>query len=195
LEKVSLQEALSHPNWRMGAKVTVDCSTLMNKGLEVIEAHFLFKIPIEKIEVLIHPQSIVHGFVEYVDRSLLALLAVPEMIIPIQYALTYPERKKHFLAPFDFTRALTLNFYPPDLSRFPCLGYAYEAIKKGGSMPCFLNASNEVLVERFIRGEISWKEIAAKLEKLLLRHRSNRISSLEEILEVDSMARGEARNI
>jgi len=195
LKNVTVDEALTHPNWRMGAKVTVDCTTLMNKGLEVIEAHHLFNIPIEKIQVLIHPQSIVHSFVEYIDRTMLAQLAIPQMTIPIQYALTYPEKRESFHPPFDFTKNSTLNFYLPDPIRFPCLGFAYTALEEGGSMPCYLNASNEVLVERFIKGNISWKEIAIKLEKLIGRHHVNKMVSLEEIFEVDAMARAEAINI
>lgn len=193
LECVSVAEALNHPTWKMGAKITVDSSTLMNKALEVIEAQVLFELPLEKIEVVIHPQSIVHSLVEFQDGSIKAVLSRPDMVYAIQYALTYPERKKTFLAPFDFTKAFSLDFSPPDGDKFPALGLAYEALRVGGSVPGYLNVANEILVERFLQHEISWKGIIGRLEKLLLRHQPIKIDGLESIAFIDQLARAEAR--
>lgn len=189
LAHVTIKDALAHPNWRMGKKVTIDSSTLMNKGLEVIEAHFLFDMPIEKIEVVIHPQSIIHSLVEYVDSSLLAQLGEHDMKLPIQYALTYPDRKPSLFGPFDFTRYSTLNFFQPDTQKFPCLDLAFEALRTKKSYPCFLNAANEVLVQKFLQGEISWISIGEKLKKLLSSHRPENVLTLEAIQAVDKRAR------
>ena len=158
LAQVSLQDALAHPTWQMGKKITIDSSTLMNKGLEVIEAYWLFNIPFANIEVVIHPQSIIHSMVEFDDCSTLAQMSQPTMVIPIQYALTYPDRKPTIAAPLDFTKQMALEFSPPDYAKFPCLSLAYESLKKGGTLPCFMNAANEVLVERFLNQEISWNQ-------------------------------------
>jgi 1-deoxy-D-xylulose-5-phosphate reductoisomerase len=193
LKHVTLEEALSHPNWQMGPKVVIDCNTLMNKGLEMIEAHFLFGIDPSRIEAVIHPQSRVHSFVEFIDGSLLALLAEPDMVLPIQYALTYPHRKPGLLPSYDFSKNQTLTFYPPDLQRFPCLQLALDALRLGKSYPCFLNAANEVLVERFLQKEISWDSIAKKLEKLISFHEPHNLLSLREILAVDTSARAFAK--
>jgi 1-deoxy-D-xylulose-5-phosphate reductoisomerase len=192
LETITAEKALSHPTWKMGPKVTVDCSTLMNKGLEVIEAFWLFNLPIDKIEVVVHPQSIIHSLVEFNDLLMLAQMGEPNMIGPIQYALTYPERCSGLLEPFDFTKYAKLEFSAPDLNRFPCLALAYEAIREGGSLPCFMNAANEVLVQRFLQGEISWQEIGIRLEKLMDQHRIQVADDLEGILAVDAEARQEA---
>lgn len=193
LKEVTLSEALNHPNWSMGNKVTIDSSTLMNKGLEVIEAYYLFNIPIEQIEVVVHPQSIVHSMIELVDGSMIAQLNEPTMLIPIQHALTYPERKKGIVPDFDFTKFSRLDFQSPDLNKFPCLALAYEAIKVGGSLPCFMNAVNEVLVTRFLHGQIGWNDISYKLEKLMGSHSIYKSESLDDLITIDSEARKEAQ--
>jgi 1-deoxy-D-xylulose-5-phosphate reductoisomerase len=195
LRAVTLKDALCHPTYRMGRKITVDSSTLMNKGLEVIEAHFLFDVPAPQIEVVIHPQSVIHSFVEFVDGALLSQASEPNMFFPIQYALTYPERKRNHLPPFDFKKYPTLEFFTPDKEKFPCLGLAYEALKIKKSMPCFMNAADEILVERFAKGEISWVEIGQKLEKLMSSHREVDLVDLELLQEVDREARREANRI
>lgn len=195
LATVSLEEALNHPNWKMGPKVSIDSSTLMNKGFEVIEAHWLFDVPLEKIEVVIHPESIIHSFVEYIDGSLMAQMGEPDMILPIQYALTFPCRKKGLMKPFDFIRFGKLEFDFPDLKRFRCLELAFEALRTGGSLPCYMNAANEVLVSRFIERQIGWQEIAQKLETLMRRHVVRPVPSVETILDVDGQARREAAAI
>lgn len=192
LEKVTLDEALLHPTWKMGPKITIDSSTLMNKGLEMIEAHYLFQIPSEQIEVVIHPQSIIHSMVECVDGSVFAEMSEPNMAYPIQYALTYPQRKKGMFPPFNFLKNSRLEFFSPDCEKFPSLQFAYEAVKKGGSLPCFLNAANEVLVDRFLRKEISWMGIMHKLEKLISQHSITPSESIEEVFSIDKEAREKA---
>lgn len=195
LGRVTVEEALAHPTWNMGPKVTIDCSTLINKGLEMIEARWFFDLPPEKIEVVIHPQSLVHSFVEFVDGSLLAQINEPNMIYPIQYAMSYPERKPGMFAPFDFLKNNQFTFYSPDFEKFPGLRLAQESMKVGKSSPCYFNAANEVLVERFINKEICWSSISALLEKLLVKHRVVETESLESILSVDQEARKEALSI
>ena len=177
----------------MGSKNTIDSSTLMNKGLEVIEAHHLFQIPLDQIKVVVHPQSLVHSFVEYKDGSLIAQISENQMVIPIQYALTYPKRKSGMVGPFDFTKFNQLNFYPPDTQKFICLDLAYHAAATGGSLPCFMNAANEILVERFLNGQISWLDIGKKLEKLMVSHTIDHQIQLETLSLVDKEARQEAR--
>lgn len=189
LKSVTVEEALSHPNWHMGPKVSVDCTTLMNKGLEMIEARWLFDIEPSRIEAVIHPQSRIQSCVEFVDGSLLAQISDPDMVLPIQYALTYPSRKPGILPPFDFFKNKTLTFYPPDRTRFPCLQLSLDALQAGKSYPCFLNAANEILVERFLQKEISWTSISSKLEKLISFHQPQNVLSLEAILSVDQSAR------
>ncbi|QVL57411.1 MAG: 1-deoxy-D-xylulose-5-phosphate reductoisomerase [Simkaniaceae bacterium] len=188
-ETITPSSALKHPTWKMGKKVTIDSSTLMNKGLEVIEAKFLFDTAIEKIDVVIHPQSVIHSFVEFIDGSLLSQMGEHDMKIPIQYALTYPERKKGIVPCFDFEKYSKLEFFSPDLEKFPCLRLAYEAAKGGGTLPCFMNAANEVLVDQFLEGKISWIEIGKKLESLMGAHQAFPQESLETLLEVDQEAR------
>ncbi|PIS01013.1 MAG: 1-deoxy-D-xylulose-5-phosphate reductoisomerase [Chlamydiae bacterium CG10_big_fil_rev_8_21_14_0_10_35_9] len=194
LANVSVKQALEHPKWKMGPKNTIDSSTLMNKGLEVIEAHFLFDMPIDKIEVLVHPQSIVHSMVEFCDQTVMANLSYPTMTIPIRYALSYPERlpSKEKL---DFSKHSELTFEPVDFDKFPCLFLALDAVKKGMSYPCYLNAANEILVERFLDGEISWIDIADKLKKLIASHTPQNMLTLESILSVDLEAKKEASKI
>jgi 1-deoxy-D-xylulose-5-phosphate reductoisomerase len=159
LARVSVAQALAHPNWAMGAKVTIDSATMMNKGLEVIEAMWLFGLRPEQIDVVVHRQSVVHSMVEFADGSILAQMSEPDMKGPIQYALTWPERVERPVEPFDFTTRRELTFEPPDLERFPCLGLAYEAARAGGTMPTVLNAANEVAVAKFLGGEIALTDI------------------------------------
>ena len=192
LNQITVEDALKHPTWAMGAKVTIDSSTLMNKGLEVIEAHWLFNMALDKIEVVIHPQSLIHSMVEFNDLSMLAQMSEPSMIIPIQYALTYPERVPGMLKPFDFTKHSLLEFFVPDRKKFNCLSLAYDAIRIGGTLPCYMNAANEILVQRFLSKEIGWNEIGLNLEKLMEQHVTQPASSLDTILAVDSLAREEA---
>jgi 1-deoxy-D-xylulose-5-phosphate reductoisomerase len=189
LSSITKEMALSHPNWSMGAKITVDSSTLMNKGLEKIEARWLFDFSPEAIDIVVHPQSVVHSCVEYCDGSIIAQMSEPNMVLPIQYALTYPERRPGLLPPFDFLRGRQLTFEAPDRKKFPCLQLAEEALCQGKSYPCVLNAGNEVLVERFLRGEYGWGNIAVKLEKLMSSHRSVDMLTLDSILAADQEAR------
>lgn len=192
MKSVTVEQALHHPTWKMGPKITVDCSTLMNKGLEVIEAHWLFNMPYDKIEVLVHPQSIIHSMVEFVDKSIIAQMGEPSMIVPIQYALTYPDRKPGIPANFDFIKNSTLQFMAPDLNRFPCLRLAFESIKKGGSLSCYMNAANEVLVNKCLQRQISWHDIPRKLELLMSKHKVIQLKTLEDVIGVDALAREEA---
>lgn len=192
LDGITVEEALQHPNWTMGPKVTIDSSTLMNKGLEVIEAHWLFDVPLHNIDVVIHPQSIIHSMVEFVDGSILAQMGIPSMIVPIQYALTYPERFPGLMKRFDFLKNHTLQFQLPDTSKFRCLSLAYEALRQGGTMPCYMNAVNEVLVGRFLNKEIAWRDIGKRLETLMSRHQVAQVDSFNTIIAVDTLARAEA---
>ena len=192
LQKVTVEEALCHPTWTMGPKVTIDSSTLMNKGLEMIEAHWLFQMPVDKIDVIVHPQSIIHSMCEFVDNSIMAQMGYPNMITPIQYALTYPERKTGMMETFDFVKHNQLQFFIPDLEKFPCLRLAYEAAKAGGSLTCYMNAANEVLVNRCLARQISWQQISQKLEQLMSSHSIVPINTIEGILEVDALARNDA---
>lgn len=192
LNDISVDQALRHPTWSMGPKVTIDSSTLMNKGLEVIEAHWLFNMPLDQIDVIIHPQSIIHSMVEFVDNSIMAQMGEPNMITPIQYAITYPDRLEGSLKKFDFTKSETLQFFTPDMDKFRCLALAYQAILAGGTFPCYLNAANEILVNRFLDRKISWKEIGNKLEQLMSRHSVTSINSLDDVIAVDTQAREEA---
>ncbi len=179
----------------MGKKITIDSSTLMNKGLEVIEAHHLFDMDPQKIDVVVHPQSIIHSMVEFVDGSILAQMSEPNMMYPIQYALTYPKRCKTSLAPFDFTKHNRLSFEEYDPACFPCLSLAFEALKKGGSSCCFLNACNESLVHRFLNQEITWNEISQKLEKLMSSHIPENMLNLPQVFSIDKKARELANKI
>ena len=190
LEKVTVEQALYHPIWRMGRKVTVDSATLMNKGLETIEAHWLFAIPLENIEILIHPQSIVHSLVEFADGSVKAQLSIPDMRLPIQYALTYPQRLHNLELPrLDWNKIEALTFELVDCERFPCLKLALDAGKSGGTYPTVLCAADEVAVELFLAGEISFTDIAKMVQKTLEQHKNITQPSLEEILAADAWAR------
>jgi 1-deoxy-D-xylulose-5-phosphate reductoisomerase len=190
---ITVPRALKHPSWRMGKKVTIDSATLMNKGLEVIEAHWLFGTAIDDVTVLVHPQSIVHSMVEFADGSVKAQLSPPDMRLPIQYALTYPERLPNRSLPaFDWTRFPDLHFGLPDTDRFPCLRLAIEAGKKGGTFPAALCAADEVAVELFLAGRIGFLEIAPLIERVLERHVSVVRPGMEEIMAAGSRAREEA---
>ena len=189
LESVTPAQALAHPNWAMGPKITIDSATLMNKGLEVIEAKWLFDVPVEKIDVHIHPQSIVHSMVEYIDGSVIAQMGIPDMRIPIAYALAYPERLELDLPPVDFFSVKTLTFQEPDLSRFPCLDLAFAACKAGGTMPAVLNASNEVAVQAFLDNRIPFNGIPRTVNKVMQEHELDPAAELETLLEADSWAR------
>lgn len=195
LQSIGPDEALKHPNWSMGAKVTIDSSTLMNKGLEMIEAKWLFDLPPEKISVVVHPQSIIHSMVEFVDGSIIAQMGEPDMRTPIQYAMTHPVRKGGMLGTFDFLKYSHLEFSMPDMKKFPCLAIAIEAMKLGKSYSCYMNGANEVLVHRFLQREFKWHEIAERLRKLMDGHSGVEVNSLEGIVEVDARARRDAAMI
>ncbi|GBD26101.1 1-deoxy-D-xylulose 5-phosphate reductoisomerase [bacterium HR30] len=194
LAEVVPEQALQHPTWKMGAKITVDSATLMNKGLEVIEAHWLFGLEPSRIEVIIHPQSIVHSLVEYVDGSLLAQLGVPDMSIPIAYILGFPERLDlDYLPRLDLSHAGRLEFETPDLERFPCLGLAYEALRRGGTAPAVLNAANEAAVAAFLEGSIRFIDIPRIVRLVLDAHQPTDVDSLDTVLRVDRWARETAQ--
>lgn len=192
LQHVTVEDALKHPNFVMGSKITIDSSTLMNKGLEVIEAYWLFDINIEQIEVLIHPQQKIHSMVEFIDGSIMAQMSEPEMGIPIQYAMTYPKRLQGLLPPYDFVNNPRLDFYKSDTDKFPCLKLAYEALFSGGTCPCYMNAANEVLVNRFLNKKISWNSIGEKLQTLMEKFNNSQDVSLESILATDQLGREQA---
>lgn len=167
LSNVSIADALNHPTWKMGNKITIDSASLMNKGLEIIEAHWLFNLPKEKIDVVVHPQSIIHSMVEFVDGSIKAQLSVPDMKIPIQYALTYPERLPAEYVKTNFPSIGTMTFFLPNMEKFRCLRLAYDVMETGGTAPCILNAANEVAVNRFLNGEITFTQIPELIEETL----------------------------
>ncbi len=192
IENATREEALNHPNWKMGDKITIDSATLMNKGLEVIEAHWLFGFPAERISVIVHPQSVIHSMVEMVDGSIIAQLGVTDMKHAIQYALTYPTRQPGCLAPLDFTRHSQLTFEEPDFERFPCLRLAYEALKVGGTMPAVLNAANEIAVQAFLDDEIRLSDIPRIIEAVMNEHEAQPASDLEAIQRADEFARNRA---
>jgi 1-deoxy-D-xylulose-5-phosphate reductoisomerase len=189
LNAVTPAQALCHPNWSMGSKITIDSATLMNKGLEVIEAHWLFDVDPSRIDVVVHPQSIIHSMVEFTDGSVKAQLGVPDMKIPIHYALTAPDRLAANYERMDITRIGTLTFEEPDTAAFPCLGLAYDALETGGTAPACLNAANEVAVAAFLRGEISFPRIASLIEESLAHVTQNINASLDDILDVDRRTR------
>ena len=195
LASVTAAEALKHPNWNMGPKITIDSATLMNKGLEVIEASVLFNLPPHRIEVHVHPQSIIHSLVEYIDGSVIGQLGIPDMRVPISYALAYPERLPLNLPPLDLFQVGRLDFEPPDLKRFPCLGLAFQALEEGGDMPAVLNAANEVAVAAFLQGAISFPEIARLISQVMAAHAVQPLTSLEQVLAVDRRARQAASTI
>lgn len=189
------EQALKHPNWKMGPKVTIDSSTLANKGLEVIEAKWLFGVTPEQIQVVVQKQSLVHSMIQFVDGSILAHMSPPSMTFAISHSLLYPERGACVCEPLDFTKAMTIDFAPPDTSRFPCLRHAYDALKKGGTATAVFNASNEVAVARFIKGELPWIKIADVIGKTLEAVDSKDPQTLDDILADDALARIKAAEI
>lgn len=193
MASITPAEALNHPTWTMGRKITIDSATLMNKGLEVIEARWLFGVPSARIEILVHPQSVVHSLVEFVDGTVLAQLGVTDMRLPIQYALSYPERWEAAIPGIDFTRPMRLEFDVPDRVRFPCVDLAYRALEAGGSLPAVLNAANEEAVAAFLDHQISFPAIAALVEEVMEDHRPVALTALEDVLEADRWARASAR--
>lgn len=195
LEKVTVKDALNHPNWDMGSKITVDSATMMNKGLEVIEAHWIFGLPVEHIEAVVHPQSIVHSMVLFNDGSMKAQLGIPDMRLPIQYALTYPERWPLETQLIDWKKFQELTFEPVDIEKFPCFQLALEAVKTGGYAPAVLNASNEIAVERFLKEEISYIQILKIVEKTVSCITNSNPLSFESLKEVDREARYFARQL
>ncbi|HHV58780.1 MAG TPA: 1-deoxy-D-xylulose-5-phosphate reductoisomerase [Clostridiaceae bacterium] len=195
LKDVSPEDALKHPNWNMGPKITIDSATLMNKGLEVIEARWLFGIPFDKIKVVIHPQSIIHSMVEYVDGSYMAQLGAPDMRTPIQLALTWPEREKSSFRKLDLIKAGTLTFEEPDYDVFPCLKLAFDAAQRGGTMPVVLNAANEEAVALFLRKKIGFYDIPGIIKKVMEKHDVLDAEVLENIEKSDKWARNEVPGI
>jgi 1-deoxy-D-xylulose-5-phosphate reductoisomerase len=194
-DRMRPRDILRHPRWKMGPKITVDSATLMNKGFEVIEAKHLFGLRHDQIKVLVHPEAIIHSMVEFADGSFLAQLGVTDMRLPIQYALTYPQRLPTGLKDLDLARVGALNFEKPDLKRFPSLGLAFEAARSGGSLPAVLNAADEEAVEAFLKGRIGFLSIYKVVEKVVLRHTIVKNPSLNAILQSDEWARREAQNI
>jgi 1-deoxy-D-xylulose-5-phosphate reductoisomerase len=192
LNTVTIREALEHPTWQMGRKITIDSASLMNKGLEVIEARWLFDVPHEKIDVHIHPQSIVHSMVEYVDGSVIAQMGVPDMRVPISYALSYPDRLETGLSSLNLNEIHKLTFELPDEERFPALKLAYRAVEEGGTMPAVLNAANEIAVEAFLRDKISFPKIPQIIEQAMDCHRVKEINTVQDSLDADHWARAKA---
>lgn len=195
LEGVTVEQALRHPNWSMGAKITIDSATMANKGLEVIEAHWLYNIPYEQLEVLLHPESIIHSMVQFVDNSVIAQLGNPDMRVPIQYALTFPERKPTPTEPLDLVQAGKLHFMDMDMERFPCLAMAIESGRRGGTVPAVYNAANEVAVARFLRNEITFLQIEDIIYKVLEKHERIGNPDLDQVLYADSWARQTAEKV
>lgn len=195
METVSVEQALNHPNWDMGAKITIDSATLMNKGFEVIEAHWLFNLPPEKIEVVIHPQSIIHSMVEFVDGSVKAQMGMPTMLVPIQYALTQPHRKQLAHPRLSLADVAALTFTKPDVERFPCLQFAYDAMAEGGTAGCILNAANEVAVHAFLEGKLSFTGIPRVIEQTIERMKCLEQPSLADILDADAETRSVALDL
>jgi 1-deoxy-D-xylulose-5-phosphate reductoisomerase len=195
LEKVTPAEALRHPNWLMGKKITIDSATLMNKGLEVIEAHWLFGLPSERISVVLHPQSIVHSMVEFIDGSILAQMSVPDMKGPISYALSYPERLGDVLPPIDLSKIKMLTFEEPDRKKYRCLGLSYDALKAGGTMPCVLNAANEVAVEAFLNKRILFTEIPDIVLRTMSQHKISDCKTIGDIMGASNWARKKSEDL
>jgi 1-deoxy-D-xylulose-5-phosphate reductoisomerase len=193
LKRVTPEAALKHPNWTMGAKITIDSATLMNKGLEVIEAYWLYNIPVEKIEIVVHPLSIIHSMVEFEDCSIKAQLGIPDMRIPIQYALSAPERYPLKVPQMDFSKITQLTFEKPDYEKFPCLALAFEAIKKGATCPAVLNAANEEAVYAFLKKRIRFTDIPVVIEQVMQDHTPIEEATLEDYLQVDKEARIKAK--
>jgi len=195
LKTVTIDDALNHPNWSMGRKITIDSATMMNKGLEVIEAKWLFDVPIEQVSVIIHPQSIIHSMVEYVDGCVMAQMGVPDMKAPIAYALTCPERVMSGVRALDLTSLGGLTFFEPDFKRFPALGLAYRAMGEGESMPAVMNAANEVAVDAFLCGRIQFTDIPTVIEKTMDAHQPHSLGFVEDVLFADRWGRAKTREL
>jgi len=194
-KSISPKKAVNHPRWNMGRKISVDSATMMNKGLEVIEAHHLFDVGIDRIKVLVHPEAAVHSMVEFVDGSILAHMGLCDMRMPIQYALTYPSRSISPAKGLNFLKLKTMHFYSPDMKKFPCLEIAYGAAKKGKTYPCVLNSSNEVAVEEFLKHRIRFTDIPRIIKKILGLHKDVGHAGLKDILEIDKWARKKTKEI
>ena len=194
-EEVTVEDALNHPNWKMGNKITIDSATMMNKGLEVIEAHWLFNLPKEKIDVVVHPQSIVHSMVQFVDGSIKAQMGLPDMKLPIQYALTYPERLPNSFPRTSLSEISTLTFSKPDPEKFVCLRLAYETLETGGTAPCILNAANEIAVDKFLKKEIKFSDIPALICNALDHFDNHKNPELQTIIEQDKQTREYVKNL
>ena len=195
LNKVTVEQALKHPNWKMGQKITIDSATMMNKGLEIVEARWEFDMEPNRIDVVIHPQSVVHSMVRYQDGAVIAQLGVPDMRIPIAYALAYPHRLKGRWESLELTRQPALNFLPVEEKRFPALGLAYDALKEGGTMPAVLNAANEVVVAAFLERKIGFRDIHRVIDKTMQVHQARRPQAIDDILDVDRWARAKASSL
>ncbi len=189
LQKVTVSEALNHPNWSMGNKITIDSATMMNKGLEVIEAKWLFNLPKEKIDVIIHPQSVIHSMVEFIDGSIKAQISLPDMKLPIQYALSYPERFCSKYVETNFPEIHQISFYEPDIDKFECLKLAYDVMESGGIAPCILNAANEIAVDKFLKGKIGFMQIPEIIKTALNKFENIQSPCLETIFEFDRKTR------
>lgn len=192
--RITPAQALKHPTWKMGAKITIDSATLMNKGLEVIEAHWLFGLPSDRIDVVVHPQSIIHSMVEFVDGSVKAQLGIPDMKLPIQYALTYPERTKSLFQRLDFAALERMTFFEPDMMKFPCLDLAFQALQQGGTAPAVMNGANEIAVQEFLDGHIPFSAIPEMIEAALEAHQPVLHPQLADILRADQEARSFVKN-
>lgn len=194
IENAKAKDALKHPTWNMGQKVTIDSASLMNKGLEVIEAKWLFNVDLDKIEVIVHPQSIIHSMVEYKDYSIISQMGTPDMRTPIQYALSYPDRIESSVAKLDFNGMTDLTFMKPDTDRFPCLSLAYKALEIGKTMPCVLNGANEILVEYFLKDKIGFYDIPRFIEMAMEEHKPFTYKTVDELLDVDKWVRSWVKN-
>jgi len=195
LKRVTVEQALRHPNWQMGPKITIDSATLMNKGLEVIEAYWLYNVPVDRIEVVIHPQSIIHSMVEFYDGSIKAQLGIPDMRIPIQFALTYPKRLPLPLESISFQKIGSLTFEPVDREKFPCLDMAYNALRAGGTTPAVMNVANEVAVQRFLHKEIAFTDIPVIIRKTMAAHHPQESYTVDDLLDIEKWARKFAAGI
>lgn len=195
LKEVTVEEALDHPNWNMGPKITIDSATMMNKGLEIIEAHWLFNMPYDKIKVIIHPQSIVHSMVEFIDSSIQAEMGVSDMKLPIQQVMYYPGRIEGTVSPLKLEEVGKLTFLEPDYNKFPALELAYTCGKEGGSMPVVLNAANEIAVDAFLKGKISYLQIIDVVKEILSQHRKQSVSRLEDVYRIDETIRRKTREV
>lgn len=191
-QNITVEEALNHPKWKMGPKITIDSATLMNKGLEVMEAAWLFDMPSNKVDIVIHPQSIVHSLVEYIDGSVMAQLGVPDMRCAISYAMAYPERVTSGVESLDLFKVGTLTFHETDTKKFPCIRLAYEAVKAGGTMPAVLNAANEVAVAKFLDRKVAFRDIPQIIERTMQQHQPAPLTSLDSLIEADRWARERA---